>query len=163
MGVSQSAFISELLAEPLAAMSAIMDALPAAGATPQDVKRAKGRSVDLIRNIVGEAQALVQSVLHDTPPAKVTLTAGPAQRRSKRAAGRAHPSQAVTLSRTARQGESQRASATAEDSGSGRDASLRPRRVGKASGYTAAPARARKTSGAPLKGGRRPRRGATKR
>jgi len=58
LGVSQSSLLSELLADPIAAMLSIMDALPPQHATADDVRRAKGRSLDLIRGIVAEAQQL---------------------------------------------------------------------------------------------------------
>lgn len=57
--VSRSAFVAELLAEPIAAMVGIIDLIPETGATHQDVKRAKGRSVDLIRTVVAEAVGLL--------------------------------------------------------------------------------------------------------
>jgi hypothetical protein len=59
MGVSQSALLSELLAGPIAAMREVMDQLPAIGASGDDVKRARGKSVDLIRGAVREAMDLV--------------------------------------------------------------------------------------------------------
>lgn len=68
MGVSQSAFVSELLAEPIAAMASIIDALPVTGATRHDVKRARGRSVALIRTAMEEAQSLVAEVEAMPPP-----------------------------------------------------------------------------------------------
>jgi hypothetical protein len=67
MGVSQSAFVAELLAEPIAAMASIIDALPEQGATRHDVKRARGRSLDLIRNVVSQAQEVLQEVDHPLP------------------------------------------------------------------------------------------------
>lgn len=60
MGVSQSAFVSELLQEPIAVMASIIDALPETGATPADVRRAKGRSVALIKSVLQEAQSVVE-------------------------------------------------------------------------------------------------------
>lgn len=62
MGVSQSSFVAELLAEPIKAMAAIIDALPEQGATDTDVKRARGRSLRFIEAAVSEAQALVHEV-----------------------------------------------------------------------------------------------------
>lgn len=59
MGVSQSALLAELLAEPITAMCDIIDQIPAAGATVDDVKRAKGKSVALIKDIVQQAQTLI--------------------------------------------------------------------------------------------------------
>lgn len=61
LGVSQSAMLTELLTEPIAAMCSIIDTLPTAGATEDDVRRAKGRSVALIKEVVDQAQALMWS------------------------------------------------------------------------------------------------------
>lgn len=61
LGVSQSAMLTELLTEPVAAMCSIIDTLPSAGATEDDVRRAKGRSVALIKDVVDQAQALMWS------------------------------------------------------------------------------------------------------
>jgi hypothetical protein len=58
MGVSQSALLTELLTEPIDAMCGVIDEIPTAGATPDDVKRAKGKSIALIRDVVQQAQAL---------------------------------------------------------------------------------------------------------
>jgi hypothetical protein len=64
LGVSQSAFLSELLKDPIAAMLDIIDELPQAGATPDDLKRAKGKSKVYIEQIVQEATSLaVQEAL----------------------------------------------------------------------------------------------------
>lgn len=65
MGVSQSALLSELLTEPITAMCDIIDQIPSTGATTDDVKRAKGKSVALIRDIVGQAQSLVHELDDD--------------------------------------------------------------------------------------------------
>jgi hypothetical protein len=62
MGVSQSAFVSELLAEPIAAMASIIDVLPETGATASDVRRARGRSLALIKDVVAQAQSVVEEV-----------------------------------------------------------------------------------------------------
>lgn len=68
MGVSQSAFVSELLSEPIAAMASIIDALPEQGATVGDVKRARGRSLGFIRDAVTQAQDLLHEVAAVTKP-----------------------------------------------------------------------------------------------
>lgn len=59
LGVSQSALLTELLTDPIAAMVSIIDEIPQTGVRPDAVKRARGRSVDLIRRAVTEAQQLV--------------------------------------------------------------------------------------------------------
>lgn len=59
MGVSQSAMLSELLQDPIAAMCAIIDSLPQAAATKDDVRRAKGKGLEYIRKAMAEAQQLV--------------------------------------------------------------------------------------------------------
>lgn len=59
LGVSQSAMLSELLADPIAALCAIFDELPQAGATSADVRRAKGKGLAMIREAMAEAQAMV--------------------------------------------------------------------------------------------------------
>lgn len=57
MGISQSAIVVELLQEPLAQVAAIMDDLPPAP-SPADVKRARGRSLALIEEVMHEATTL---------------------------------------------------------------------------------------------------------
>lgn len=154
VGVSQSAFVAELLDEPLAVMASIMDALPETGATLQDVKRAKGRSVAFIKHAVGEALALVASF-----PATRPTQGGGATRVAR---GRIAAPQHSTHSQTVRPGESHRASATAATP----KRSQRPTEAkarAQAHGRSVTPSRPRKTSGAPLKAGRRPTRGSTKR
>ena len=130
-----------------------MGALPATGATPQDVKVARGRSIGYIKDIIGEALEAVAG-----------LAAAPAQRAggTRAARGLAPPSQPSTQSPAGRQREALRASAAAEDSGSKRHAAQRPDRGSKAQGRTAPTTRPRKTSGATVKAQRR-RRGATRR
>lgn len=63
LGVSQSAFLAEMLKDPVAAMLAIMDELPQSGATPDDLKRAKGKSKEFIEQIVQEASDLARDAL----------------------------------------------------------------------------------------------------
>lgn len=64
LGVSQSAFLAEMLKDAVAAMLDIIDQLPEQGATPSDLKRAKGKSKKYITQIVQEAQSLaVQEAL----------------------------------------------------------------------------------------------------
>lgn len=60
MGVSQSSIVAELLQEPVAAIAAIMDDLPPAP-SPEDVKRARGRSLKLIEDAMHEAMSLAIS------------------------------------------------------------------------------------------------------
>jgi hypothetical protein len=57
MGVSQSAIVVDLLQEPIAAIAAIIDDLPPAP-SPDDVKRARGRSLQLIEDVMHEATSL---------------------------------------------------------------------------------------------------------
>lgn len=59
LGVSQSSLLTELLTDPIAAMLAVIDEIPATGVEPDAIRRARGRSVDLIRRAVSEAQQLV--------------------------------------------------------------------------------------------------------
>ena len=59
LGISQSALLTELLAEPVAAMLDVIDTIPQVGVTPDHIKRAKGKSVALIRDVVQQAQAVV--------------------------------------------------------------------------------------------------------
>lgn len=141
-GVSQSSFVAELLDEPLAAMASIMDALPETGATPQDIKRAKGRSVGFIKDVIGQALDAVASL--------GTGAAHAHQRGAARARTAPTPS---TRSQAGRQGESHRASATAGDSGRDRRASPKPNRGGSTGGRTSPPSRPRKTSGRKVKRG----------
>ena len=65
LGVSQSAMLTELLTEPVAAMRAVIDAIPQVGVTSVDVKRARGKSVALIRDAVQQAQLLLATDLAD--------------------------------------------------------------------------------------------------
>lgn len=67
MGVSQSALLAELLAAPIAAMLEVIDEIPPVGATQDDVKRAKGKSVSLIREAVRTTQELARE-LGDADP-----------------------------------------------------------------------------------------------
>lgn len=67
MGVSQSAFISELLTDPILAMCDVIDAIPETGATADDVKRARGKSVALIRDVIEQAQAVARESSDDAP------------------------------------------------------------------------------------------------
>lgn len=55
--VSQSAVVSELLREPVAAMMAVFDELPPAP-TSQDVLRARGKSLELLQDIIDDASQL---------------------------------------------------------------------------------------------------------
>lgn len=54
LGVSQSSIVVELLQEPIAQIESIMSDLPPAP-SPEDVKRARGRSLALIQDVVHEA------------------------------------------------------------------------------------------------------------
>lgn len=148
-GVSQSAFVAELLDQPLAGMASIMDALPESGITAQDVKRARGRSIGLIKGVIGEALEAV-----------ATLGTGHGRADSK-AAGRG-PTQPVRASKVRQKAGSPGKSAAANNSGSGLRAPQRPVRGIRASGGTTPPSRPRKTSGAAVNGVRR-QRGTTKR
>lgn len=65
MGVSQSALLAELLAAPIAAMLEVVETIPEAGATPADVKRARGKSVALIREAVQQTQDLANELGQD--------------------------------------------------------------------------------------------------
>jgi hypothetical protein len=65
LGVSQSAMLTELLTEPILAMREVIDAIPQVGVTPDDVKRARGKSVALIRDVVQHAQSLLNTELGD--------------------------------------------------------------------------------------------------
>lgn len=65
MGVSQSALLTELLSDPIDAMCDVIDQLPTVGATPDDVKRAKGKSLALIKDVVQQAQTLIADELAD--------------------------------------------------------------------------------------------------
>lgn len=57
LGVSQSAVVSELLREPIAAMMAVLDELPPTP-TKADVLRARGKSLAMIQQVVDEASQL---------------------------------------------------------------------------------------------------------
>ena len=65
MGVSQSALLAELLTDPITSMCDIIDQIPTAGATPDDVKRAKGKSLAVIKEVVQQAQTLIADDLAD--------------------------------------------------------------------------------------------------
>jgi hypothetical protein len=65
LGVSQSAMLAELLTEPVAAMREVIDTIPQVGVTPTDVKRARGKSAALIRDVVQHAQSLLATELSD--------------------------------------------------------------------------------------------------
>lgn len=67
MGVSQSALLAELLTDPIAAMCEVIDQIPPTGATTDDVKRAKGKSVALIRDAVRSTQELARELGYDDP------------------------------------------------------------------------------------------------
>lgn len=59
LGVSQSSLLTELLTEPIAAMLDVIDTIPQVGVTPDHIKRARGKSAALIRDVVQQAQAVV--------------------------------------------------------------------------------------------------------
>jgi hypothetical protein len=58
LGVTQSAFLTEMLTDAVAAMVDILDQLPPQHATEGDVRRARGKSREYIHSIVAEAQQL---------------------------------------------------------------------------------------------------------
>lgn len=58
LGVSQSAFLTELLKDPVAAMLDVIDQLPPSGGTADDLRRARGRSREYIEQIMREAHEL---------------------------------------------------------------------------------------------------------
>jgi hypothetical protein len=62
LGVSQSSLLTELLTEPVAIMLDVVDTIPQVGATPDHIKRARGKSAALIRDVVQQAQAVVASL-----------------------------------------------------------------------------------------------------
>lgn len=62
MGVSQSSLLAELLTEPVELMCEIIDQIPSVGATPDDVKRAKGKSAALIRDAVQGALSMASAL-----------------------------------------------------------------------------------------------------
>jgi hypothetical protein len=62
MRVSQGALLAELLAEPVKAMASIIDLVPEVGAGPDDVRRAKGRSIEVIHMAVSQAKQLLATV-----------------------------------------------------------------------------------------------------
>ena len=72
MGVSQSAMLAELLAEPIAAMASIIDLVPQVSPTAQAVKRAKGRSLEVIRDLVAQATAFLET--NEEPAADASRT-----------------------------------------------------------------------------------------
>jgi hypothetical protein len=51
--------LTELLAVPIAVMRDTIDAIPQVGAVPADIKRARGKSVALIRDVIQHAQSLL--------------------------------------------------------------------------------------------------------
>jgi hypothetical protein len=57
LGVSRSALITELLGEALPAVAGLLRSVPE-GASPDEAKRFRGASVDIIRERVAEAQRL---------------------------------------------------------------------------------------------------------
>lgn len=59
LGVSRSALITELLAEALPAVVVLLRTVPE-GASPDEAKRFRGASVDIIRERVAEAQRLAE-------------------------------------------------------------------------------------------------------
>jgi hypothetical protein len=61
MRVSQSALLTQLLLEPVDAMTQVLDQLPEV-ATESDAARARGTSAELIRRAVAEAQDLVNEL-----------------------------------------------------------------------------------------------------
>jgi hypothetical protein len=67
LGVSQSSLLTELLGDPIRAMLEVIDEIPQVGATPDHVKRARGKSAALIRDVVQQAQAVVASLGPDEP------------------------------------------------------------------------------------------------
>ena len=62
MGVSQSSMLAELLTDPITAMCDIIDEIPDKGATADDVKRARGKSLSIIKDVVQQAQAAAAEV-----------------------------------------------------------------------------------------------------
>lgn len=62
LGVSQSAMLTELLTLPIAAMCDVIDTVPQVGVTPDQVKRARGKSAALVRDVVQHAQSLLGSL-----------------------------------------------------------------------------------------------------
>lgn len=67
LGVSQSAFLGELLDEPLKAMEAVLDEIPAVGVQPEHLVRASGRSVALVERAVADALAVVKEARVSSP------------------------------------------------------------------------------------------------
>lgn len=65
LGVSQSSLLTELLTEPIAAMLDVLDTIPQVGMTVDHVKRARGKSAALIRDVVSQAQAVVAQLEAD--------------------------------------------------------------------------------------------------
>lgn len=62
LGVSQSALLTELLAEPVRVMLDVVSEIPQVGVTPDHVKRARGKSAELVRHAVQNAQSLVSQL-----------------------------------------------------------------------------------------------------
>lgn len=63
LGVSQSALLIELLAQPISYMADLMRALPEfEPASPDQVKRARGESIAVIRERIAEARAMIDEV-----------------------------------------------------------------------------------------------------
>lgn len=62
LGVSQSAFVTELLSEVVADIERLLDSLPPSP-TSEDVRRLRGASASIIRSRVREAQRFVKEEL----------------------------------------------------------------------------------------------------
>lgn len=67
LGVSQSAFLGELLDEPLKAMESVLDEIPVVGVQAEHLVRASGRSVALVERAVADALAIVKDAQVASP------------------------------------------------------------------------------------------------
>ena len=65
LGVSQSALLSEILPDAITAMLEVLDAIPVVGVTPDHIKRARGKSLAIIRDVITQAQEVVQQAEAD--------------------------------------------------------------------------------------------------
>lgn len=68
LGVTQSALLAELLEQPLAVMDSVLSEIPDVGVREEHVRRARGRSQQLITDAVHQALAVVQEASDEPNP-----------------------------------------------------------------------------------------------
>lgn len=65
-GCSRSAFVAELLTEPVSAFKSIMDTIPE-NPTPADVLRFRGQSAELIRDRIEQVRYITDDLFGSAP------------------------------------------------------------------------------------------------